>query len=435
MAPDNQIVLLSSSPPLIFCAVLFIPVATAGLALINTGLNRSRNAAHGILASLCLSAVAMLVYFAVGFAWQSVSGGPAHFFSLAGKTWNWIGAGPFFLRGFILNGSANSLVFVMQLFMLPIAVIIPLSSGAERWRLAAACGSTTILAGFIYPLFAHWVWAGGWLAQLGANFALGQGFIDPAGASCIHALGGLAALSLAWILKPRRGKFNAAGMPTAMPGHNAVVVLFGSLLAFAGWLGLNCSGALLLAGATPGQCILIVVNTSLCAAAGSLAGLTITRIRFGRPDASLCANSWMSALIASSATAPFTKPAEAVLIGLIAGTIAIFAVEIIELRMKVDDPAGAIAVHLGGGVWGILAIGIFGHLPTNNDGQFLAQLIGVMTLFGFILPLTYALNWLLDRVLPQRVSPEAERQGMDLFELGAGAYPEFVTHRDDYILR
>lgn len=220
-----------------------------------------------------------------------------------------------------------------------------------------------------------------------------------------------------------------------MPGHNAVVVLFGCMLASVGWFGLNCAGALLFGGAQPGQCVLIVVNTFLTAAASGLVALLITRVRFGRPDASLTANGWICGLVASSATALFMKPPEAVIVGLVAGTAVIVAVEIIELRMKVDDPAGAIAVHSIGGVWGILAVGIFGQFLPGHDGQFLAQLVGAATLLGFILPLTYCLNWLLNRVLPLRVGPEAERQGIDLFELGAGAYPEFVTHRDDFIVR
>ena len=414
-------------------SILLVPLTWAGLSLINTGLNRSRNAAHSILTSLSLAALAMLTYFAFGFALQNVGGQTAHVLNVAGKSWDWLGSGPLFLRGFDLSVSLGPLIFIFQLFTVGIVAIIPVSSGAERWRLGSSCASIALLAGFTYPLFAHWVWGGGWLAQLGANFGLGRGFVDPAGASCIHTVGGMTALSVAWLLGSRRGKFTGEGMPTAMPGHNAVVALSGCMLAFVGWLGLNCSGALLFASASPDQCLLVLINTSLCASAAALSALVVTRVRFGRPDASLTANGWTCGLVASSATSLVVRPAEAVIVGLIAGTIVVFAVEIIELRMKIDDPAGAIAVHAGGGVWGILAVGIFGHFSLS--GQFLAQLLGIITLIGFIFPLTYVLNWLLNLVLPLRVVPEAERQGMDLFELGAGAYPEFVTHRDDFIPR
>jgi ammonium transporter, Amt family len=433
---------------LCLCFILLIPFAGAGLSLINTGLNRSRSAAHSILSSLCIAAVAMIVFFVCGFAWQGIPGESSHVLNAAGRTWNWISAGSFFLRDVNFDGSAGSLIVLMQLFSVALASIVPAASGAERWRLVAACISTAFLAGWIYPLFAHWVWGGGWLAQLGVDYGLGRGFADPGGAACIHTVGGLTALSVAWILGPRRGKFTPNGVPTAMPGHNAVVVLFGCVLALIGFLGLNSAGSILFAGLEPAQSVLVDVNTTLCAAAAAIAALITTRVRFGRPDASLTANGWVSGLVTSSAVCAFVKPAQATAIGIASGILVVFAVEFIELRMKVDDPAGAISVHSVSGMWGMLGAGIFGqvsqplvsatatHAGTNTDsGQFLAQLIGIATLLGFVFPLTYAINWLLDRVVPQRVALEGEGQGMDLFELGAGAYPEFATHSEDITRR
>jgi Amt family ammonium transporter len=283
-------------------------------------------------------------------------------------------------------------------------------------------------------LFAHWVWGSGWLSQLGTQFGLGIGFADPAGAGCIHVVGALTALALSWIVGPRRGRFTADGIPTAMPGHNAVVVLFGCILTLVGFLGLNSAGAVLFAARTPAQTVLVDVNTVLAAAAGALASLVLTRMRFGRPDASLTANGWVGGLVASSAMCPFVKPAEAVFTGLVVGIVVIFAIELLELRMKIDDPTGAIAVHAGGGICGLLAVGVFGRFPgVDASGQFLAQLVGIASLLGLIFPMTYGLNWVLNKVIRQRVAPESERQGMDLFELGAGAYPEFVTHREDWM--
>jgi Amt family ammonium transporter len=323
-------------------------------------------------------------------------------------------------------------MLLFQMFSVSLAALIPVASGAERWRLAASCASTALLAGFTYPLFAHWVWGGGWLAQLGANYGLGRGLVDGGGAGCIQAVGGLTALAVAWIIGPRQGKFTPEGIPAAMPGHNAVLVLFGCTLALVGWLGLNAAGAILFAGANFGAAVLALVNTLLCAAAAALASLVITRVRFGKPDASLTANGWVSGLVASSASAAFVNPASAMLIGLVVGATVMFAIEIIELRMQVDDPVGGITVHAVGGMWGLLALGIFAG---GEAGQFLAQLVGVATLLGFVLPLSYGLNRLINRFLPQRVEASGERQGMDLFELGAGAYPEFVTHRDDFTRR
>jgi len=377
----------------------------------------------------------MLVYFLCGAAWLGGTGQSFYLFTFAGKTWDWLGAGSFFLRSTNFDAPATALMVLMQLISVALASIIPAATAAERWRLGAASASTALLAGFIYPLFAHWVWGGGWLAQLGTNFGLGAGFFDPGGAACIQTVGGLSALSLAWILGARRGKYSSEGVPAAMPGHNAVIVLFGCMLALVGFFGLNSAGSILFAGLAPMECILVDVNTALCAAAAGVAALVTTRVRFGRPDASLTANGWVAGLVASSALGAFVRPVEAVIIGLAAGTLVLFAIEIIELRMKIDDPAGAISVHAVGGMWGLLALGIFGRSPSAGTIQFLAQLVGIATLLGFVLPLTYSLNWLLNRVLPQRVAPEGERQGMDLFELGAGAYPEFVTHREDFTRR
>lgn len=428
--------------------IALVPFAAAGLSLVNTGLGRSRSAAHSMLASLCVVAVAAAVYFVCGFAWQGFVGRPDHVFMVGGKPWSWIAAEPFFLRGLALDGSPASLAVWLQMFSVALAALIPIGAGADRWRLSAACLSTVVLAGWTYPLFAHWVWGGGWLSQLGVNYGLGQGFLDAGGSSSIQALGGLSALAIACILGPRRGKYASEGVPTAIPGHNAVLVLFGCLLTLLGWLGLNATGAMLFTGAEAGRCVLIGVNTTLAAGSAALATAAVTRVRFGKPDASLSANGWVSGLVASSAACAFVTPAESVIIGLVAGALVALSVELFELRLAVDDPGGAISVHAVGGLWGVVALGIFARIPaqmlnsaasvlpgTAAGGQWIAQLIGVATLLGFVLPLTYGLNWLLDRVWPQRVAAEGERQGMDLYELGAGAYPEFATHTDEFMQR
>jgi Amt family ammonium transporter len=429
--------------------IFLTPLAAAGLALINAGLGRSHSAAHIMMASLSTLSVAGLVYFAFGFGWQGFIGGSAHSLALSGKGWNWIAAEPFFFRKLGIDGSPAFLAALLQIFCVGLAALIPLGSGADRWRLRASCLSTAILAAWTYPLFAHWVWGGGWLAQLGVNYGLGNGFLDVGGAASIHVVGGLTALSITWILGPRRGKYSADGMAPAIPGHNAVLTMFGCLLALIGWFGLNSAGAILFVGGTAAGSALIAMNTVLAAAAAALTAAFITNTRFGKPDASLTANGWVAGLVASSATCAFVVPAEAVVIGSVAGAVATFCIEWFELKLEVDDPGGAISVHAIGGIWGLLALGLFGrfHAPVLNiaggslpaspgdSGQLLAQLIGLATLLGFVLPLTYGLNWALNRIYPYRVSIDGERQGMDLHELGAGAYPEFITHTEDFLPR
>jgi len=403
-----------------------------------------------MMASLCVMAVGAVVYCICGFSWQGFTGRPAHVLTIAGTTWNWIAAEPLFLRGLRLDSSSSWLVALLEMLTVGLAAVIPLGAGADRWRLGASCASTALLAGWTYPLFAHWVWAGGWLAQLGVNYGLGHGFLDAGGSSSIQAVGGLTALAVAWILGPRRGKYSLDGMPAAIPGHNSVLVLFACSLALVGWWGLNSAGAILFMHVESGRAVLIAVNTTLAAASAALAAAVITGIRFGKPDASLSVNGWVGGLVASSAGCAFVVPAAALVIGLAAGALVVFSVEWLELRLGVDDPGGAISVHAVGGLWGILALGLFAHLQgptgtaagtslpgfgTGNSGQWLAQLVGAATLLGFVLPLTYGLNWLLDRVYPQRVEPDGERLGMDLYELGAGAYPEFITHTEDFTQR
>jgi Amt family ammonium transporter len=257
-----------------FCIllILLLPLALAGLALINTGLSRSRSAAHSMMTALCVVGVAAVAYFVTGFAWQAYPGLPSHTLNIFGKDWSWLGAGHFFLRGVPLDGSRPSLAALLQILSVGLAALIPLGAAAERWRLRACCLSTALLAGITYPLFAHWVWGGGWLARLGSNYGLGLGFLDAGGSATIQVLGGLTALSIVWLLGPRRGKYNPEGMPAALPGHNTVLVLFGCLLAFVGWVGLNSAGSLLFAGIAPGRTVLVAVNTLLvggrCGAGG-----------------------------------------------------------------------------------------------------------------------------------------------------------------------
>jgi len=369
--------------------ILLVPLAAGGLALINAGLGRSRSAAHTMIASLCTLSVAAIVYFVCGFAVQGFTGQPTHSFTAGGGRWDWLGAGPFFFRRFDLDGSPASLAAGFSMLCVGLAALIPLGAAAERWRLRAACASTALLAGFTFPLFAHWVWGGGWLARLGIQYGLGHGFVDVGGSGCIQVVGGLSALSIVWILGPRRGKYSAIKMPNAIPAHNGVFVIFGAMLCWVGWLGLNSVGTILFGGSAAGQTLLVIVNTKLAAASAGLAALAVTGLRFGRPDASLTCNGWIGGLVASSAGCLFIKPAEAVVIGAIAGVLVTYAVEWLEFGLKVDDPGGSISAHAVGGIWGLLTAGLFARFPAqsgSDSGQFMAQLVGIATLIGFVFP-------------------------------------------------
>jgi ammonium transporter, Amt family len=426
MTPLSSMPFPETSFALTLVLLLLAPLAIAGVALINTGLGRSRSAAQSMLGALLMISVAVIAFAIVGSAVAAESGRD-FVLHLGGKPWNWAGQGNLFLSGIAATPPRAQLTLLFELLSVALVVLIPWGSGADRLRLPAGAAIAAILGAFLFPIVAHWTWGGGWLAQLGVNFSLGDGFLDDGGAGPIHALGGLAALAVIWIAGPRKGKFPREGLSTAMPGHNVVYVLFGCLVALVGWLAWNMVGSLLWLGAAPSSLVITALNTFLSASAALATTFAVTRFRFGKPDASLCANGWLAGLVTSSACAGIVTPLDALFAGLVAGVITPLLVELFELALSIDDPSGAVTVHGAAGLWGLIAAGIF----APQHGQFIAQLIGVSTLLGIMLPLLYLVFSVMNRVIAFRVEPDGERLGMDLHELGGNAYPEFVVHRDE----
>jgi Amt family ammonium transporter len=416
--------------------LLVAPMAIAGVALLNTGLGRSRSAAQSLLGSLLILATTVLVFAIVGICWTGHAAHSGGSFELAKKSWDWIGLEPVLMRGVAFDAMTTRapMAAMLEIFGVALAAIIPWGSGADRWRLVSACTASAVSAGWIFPLFTHWIGGSGWLAQLGANFGLGSGFLDSAGAANVHILGGLTALCVVWIVGPRRGKFPKEGISTAIPGHQVVYVLLGCLLSLVGWMAWNAAAAVVVLGEPLTAIFSVVLNTLLCASTSIMATFFITQARFSKPDASLCANGWMAGLVASSACAALVTPGTAILIGCVAGVITPLLVELFELGLSLDDPSGAISVHGAVGIWGLIAVGLLGRLDgsATRGGQFLAQIIGITALLGLILPMTYFFFWIMNKVIPFRVDEDGERIGMDLHELGGGAYPEFVMHRDEF---
>jgi len=280
-------------------ALLFLaPLAIAGVALINAGLGRSRSATQALLGNVAIVAVTAIVFAVVGAAFAGTPGllscCGGHSFQLAGKSWNWLGAGPFLLNGMSSFAPQSQLGLLFEFMAVALAAMVPWGSGADRWRLTAGCTAAAVLAAIVFPLLAHWVWGGGWLSQLGVNFGLGAGFVDGGGAATVHMLGGLSALAVIWIVGPRKGKFPKEGFATALPGHNAVYILFGCLLALVGSLAWNVAGAVLWLHAPLAALPVTAINTLLSAAGAVAATFAVTQVRFGKPDASLCANGWLA---------------------------------------------------------------------------------------------------------------------------------------------
>lgn len=426
MTTASPLTFASDAPAwLAFAVVLLAPLALAGVALINTGLGRSRSAAQSFLGFLAIFSIAAICFAALGSGFAGWGGHAA--FLLAGKQWDWIGTGPWMLRDFSSAPVEMQLGLLFQLLAVGMCALVPWGAGADRWRLAGGCACAAVEGCIVFPLAAHWQWGGGWLAQLDRNFGLAAGFVDAAGGAAVHVLGGLSALVVIWIIGPRKGKFPKEGLATAMPGHNAIYVLFGCALALVGWLAWNTAGAMLWLHTGSAGLVTTALSTVLAATGAFVATLVVTRIRFGKPDASLCANGWLAGLVTSSGCAPLVSPGAALLAGMAIGVATPFLVEALELVLSIDDPSGAIAVHAGGGIWGLFVAGLFAH----PAGQLLAQMVGIAALLGILFPVTFLLFTLLNRVIPFRVDPDGERLGMDLHELGGGAYPEFVVHRDE----
>ena len=401
--------------------LLLSPMAVAGLTMVNAGFGRSRSAAHTLLASLCAFAAAALAFVILGASFAGYAGGPAHMLAVGAHAWGLLGAGGMFMRGVKFDGSMNAAALA-ACWLTPgagVAAMIAVGAGAERWRLAASCVSSALLAALVYPVLAHWMYGGGWLAQFGA--------LDGGGAAVIQAVGGLNALAVLWILGPRQGKYEAQGM--AIPGHNIAMVIYGCVTVLVGMTGLSAAGALLFAAAPMASLPLVGINLLLAAAASLLTALVVTRVRYAKPDASICANGFVGGVVAASACAALVPPAAGIAIGFVSGLLVPFAVEWLD-RLGFDDPSGAVSVHGVCGMWGVAAVGIF-----VRGAHGLAQLAVVSALLGFVLPASYLLNLLLNRVLPMRIAKEGERLGMDMAELGAVSYPELSQSMNDAYYR
>jgi Amt family ammonium transporter len=421
----------------------------AGFAMVETGFTRAKNAAHTFAMNFMVYGIGMLAYWAIGFALQAGGLGPmttlggfdklSNEFALhlGGKTWGLFGHTGFFLTGVAYTAPVFA-YFLFQMVFMDTAATIPTGAMAERWKFSAFAVFSIFVGAFIYPIYANWTWGGGWLSQLGSNLGLGHGHVDFAGSSVVHMTGGVIGLFGAWLLGPRRGKYNKDGTPNAIPGHNIPMALVGTFILCFGWFGFNPGSTL--AGSDL-RIAVIATNTMLAGAAGGVAAMLYIWRKYGKPDPSMMANGTLAGLVAITAPCAFVTAPSAVLIGAVAGYLVCAAVFFIERSLKIDDPVGAISVHGVCGLWGILSLGLLAD-GTYGDGwngvngavrglfygdtsQFVAQCIGGLTNFvavGAMAVAAYKLTELF--VGGHRVSAEVEELGLDVPEMGALAYPD-----------
>ncbi len=380
-------------------AAILVMFMQAGFALVEAGFTQAKNAGNIIMKNVMDFSVGAVVYWAVGFALAyggtSVGGlfahGGVYFFSDNTRAGEW---------------------FFQVVFAATAATIIS-GAIAGRVKFTSYLLYTPFITGLIYPVVTHWVWGGGWLAELG--------FFDFAGSGVVHMVGGVAALAGVLVVGPRIGKYDADGKPRSIPGHSLTHGALGVFILWFGWYGFNAGSTLAAVGqdiATP------AVTTTLAAAAGSIGAMYASWFALGKPDVGFTINGVLAGLVGITAGAASVSFGSAILIGLVAGGLMVGSVIVIE-RLGVDDPVGAISVHGTAGLWGLIAVALF-----SGDAAVMPQLLGAAAIIAWAFGTSYGVFKLIDLVVGMRVTVEEELAGLDQSEHGSDAYPEFVFQHE-----
>lgn len=396
----------------------------AGFALVEAGFTRSKNTTNILMKNVMDFAMGTLSFWAVGYAFMYGEGSP------------FIGLSGFFLSGLSdidpatvasLESGTLSLYtdWFFQLVFAATAATIVSGAMSERTRFSAYFVYSIVITALIYPIFGHWTWGGGWLSELG--------FSDFAGSTIVHSVGGWAALVGAIMLGPRKGRFDKDGKAVPMPGHSIVLGTLGVFILWLGWFGFNPGSQLAASGIENINAIaLVAVNTNIAAAAGAFGALAVAWIKFGKPDLSYTLNGILGGLVAITAPCAVVEPWSSVVIGLVAGVLVIAATILLE-RLKIDDPVGAVPVHLVNGAWGTLALGIFstsnGLLYGGGATQLVAQIIGIVACGVWTAGTVAILFFAIKKTIGLRVTAEEEELGLDYHEHGSEAYPDLRALR------
>jgi Amt family ammonium transporter len=381
----------------------------AGFAMVEAGFTRAKNAVNIIMKNMMDMSMGALAFWAVGFALM---------FGVT-KT-GWFGTTGFFLSDFAKEGDPWTLAFWMfQVVFCATAATIVSGAMAERTKFIAYLAYSVVISALIYPVFGSWAWGS---LYKGSGWLEGLGFIDFAGSTVVHSVGGWAALAGAIVIGPRLGKY-VNGKARAIPGHNITLAALGVFILWFGWYGFNPGSTT----AANTDIAMIAVNTTLSAAAGAVGAMVTSWLMFKKPDASMTLNGVLAGLVGITAGCANVLPGSAVLIGLIAGGIVVLSVIFIDQVLKIDDPVGAVSVHGVCGAWGTLAAGLF-----NAGGVTLkivaVQLLGIAACFLWVFPTAFVLFKILKATTGLRISREEELEGLDVGEHGIEAYPDFQIH-------
>ena len=393
----------------------------AGFAMLESGLVRTKNTAAICLKNIALYSVAGILYYLIGYSlmYVDVSGliGSFSLFYSPGEAelalLNADEATPDLVAAATEGGYSVMSDWFFQMVFVATAASIVSGTLAERIKVWPFLIFVVVLTGILYPIQGSWTWGGGFLAEMG--------FSDFAGSTIVHSVGGWAALTGAIILGPRKGKYGPDGRVNAMPGANLPLATLGTFVLWFGWFGFNGGSQLALGSGFDAIAMSIVyVNTNLGAAAGVVAAMAVSQLLFKKIDLTFVLNGAIAGLVAITAGPDLQNHAMALVVGGIGGALAVIAIPMLD-KLRIDDVVGAISAHLVAGIWGTLAVGIFG------GGDLLVQLIGIGAVGAFMLVTSGVIWLLLKATVGLRVSDEDEELGLDKSELGMEAYPEFGT--------
>ncbi len=387
-------------------AAVLVFFMQAGFAMVESGLTRAKNAVNILMKNLMDFSMGSLFFWAIGFGLM-----------FGASPTGWFGTSGFFLSDFSPDGDPWVLVFWMfQVVFAATAATIVSGAMAERTKFVGYIAYSAVLTALIYPIFGSWAWGSlfngeGWLE--------GLGFIDFAGSTVVHSVGGWAALAGAIVLGPRMGKYTKDGGIRPILGHNMPLAALGVFILWMGWFGFN-------AGSTTTadtSIAMIAVNTNLAAAAGAILAMITSWIRFGKPEVGMSLNGALAGLVGITAGCANVTPSSAIIIGAVAGVIVVLSVLFFD-SIKIDDPVGAVSVHGVCGAWGTLAAGIFNIGGTS--GKIIGvQLLGIAACFIWTFAVAFAMFKIIEATIGLRVSPEEELEGLDYTEHGGNAYPDF----------
>ncbi|MDP2177212.1 ammonium transporter [Methylicorpusculum sp.] len=399
----------------------FVMWMAAGFAMLEAGLVRAKNTTEILTKNVVLYAIACIMYMLCGYNLM-----------YPGEAVNSVWPGIEFILSNVDNDAAevisvntdtdddNNAVyskmadFFFQVVFVATAMSIVSGAVCERMKLWAFLAFSVVMTGFIYPIQGYWKWGGGFLDTLG--------FYDFAGSGVVHLCGASAALAGVLLLGPRKGKYGENGVIYPIPGCNMPLATLGTLILWMGWFGFNGGSELIISNVSEANTVAkVFVNTNAAAAAGVVAALITAHLMFGKADLSMILNGALAGLVAITADPASPSTLLSTGIGLVAGVIVVFSIVTID-KLRVDDPVGAISVHGVTGIWGLIAVCF-----SNADSTLSAQLIGIVTIFGFVFTASLAMWFLLKSTMGIRVSSEDEYQGVDFSECGMEAYPEFTS--------